>query len=46
MSERLIAERGAKVIPWLTGADLKARFSFFATCAADGSKRSLTLAEK
>jgi hypothetical protein len=46
VSERLIAERGAKVIRWLTGADPKARFSFFATCAADGSKFPLVSVAK
>jgi hypothetical protein len=46
VSERLIAERGAEVIPGFTEADSEACFTFFATCAADGSKFPLILMAK
>jgi hypothetical protein len=45
-SEGSIAERGAEVIHRFTGADLKACFTFCATCAADGSKFPLMLVAK
>jgi hypothetical protein len=38
VSETLIAECSAEVIPRLTGADSKACFTFFPTCAAGGSR--------
>jgi hypothetical protein len=45
-SEKSIAERGAEIIPRFTEADSKASFTFFATCAADGSKFPLILLVK
>jgi hypothetical protein len=45
-SEKSSAERGAEVVPRLTGAVSKVSFTFFATCAGDGSKFPLILLAK
>jgi hypothetical protein len=45
-SEKSIDERGAEIIPRFTGADSEGCFTFFATCAGDGSKFPLILLAK